>query len=126
MGVSWAAHPKKAIFAQKLPFYANFGPKTLLFWIWVFSSSAPHPIPQVPELKEYVVQGIRAGKWVIQGHPPQKMAIFCPKMAYKCHFLAKNIVFLGSGRQFITPTPDFAGAQLKETCGAGLETGKTG
>ena len=43
---------------------------------------APHPISQMPDSKKHVLQGMGAGKWVIQGSPPpQKMAIFCPRKA---------------------------------------------
>ena len=37
--------------------------------------------------------------------PPYKMAIFCPKMALKCHFWAKNRVFWARVVSSTPPNP---------------------
>ena len=43
---------------------------------------APHPISQVSNPRQDVLQGMRPRKWVIQGRPPpKKMAVLCPKKA---------------------------------------------
>ena len=39
------------------------------------------------------------------GPPPQKMAIFCPKMALKCHFWAENSGFWGRVVSLTPPHP---------------------
>ena len=50
---------------------------------------------------------------VDSGPPPPKNGHFLPKNGLKMPFLGRKQCYLGSGGQFNTPPPYFAGARLK-------------
>ena len=91
---------------------------------------APPPCFARARLKKTCVAGLRSRKMGDAAPPPLwKMAIFCPKNGHflpknglKMPFLGQKQCFWGSGGQFNTPPPYFAGARQKKTCVAGLET----
>ena len=56
------------------------------FWALVVTSSPPHPVLQVPDSKQNVLQGMGARKWVFQPPTPQKNGLKMP-------VLSKNSVF---------------------------------
>ena len=56
------------------------------------------------------------------GHLLPKNGHFLPKNGLKMPFLGQKQCFWGSGGQFNTPPPYFAGARQKKTCVAGLKT----
>ena len=74
-------HPKDGHFLAKnglkLPIWA----KKQCFWTRVLSSRPPYPIFWVLDTKKHMLHSIEARKWEYQGHPTQKMGIFCSKMA---------------------------------------------
>ena len=79
---------KMAIFAQKWPINSDFWPKTVFFGRW-WSVHGRSTLfcrfltqwNMCCRVWLHVLHGIEARKWVFQGHPSQKMGIFCPKMA---------------------------------------------
>ena len=58
--------------------------------------------------------------------PPLKNGHFLSKNGLKMPFLCQKQCFLGSGGQFNSLPPYFAGARVKKTCVAGLGTQKIG
>ena len=65
---------------------------------------APHPILQMPDSKKHVLQGMGAGKWVIQPPPPPpKNGHFLPKKSLKMPILGQKQCFLGTGWPFQGP-----------------------
>ena len=54
---------------------------------------APHPISQMPDSKKHVLQGMGAGKWVIQGSPPQKWPFFAQEKPKNANFGPKTVFF---------------------------------
>ena len=81
------------------------GKKKCFFGNWEVSSRPPNPILQVLDSKKHVLQHMEGRKWVFQGLPTHKMAIFCPKMAYNCPFWAKSCVFWGWVVSLRPPNP---------------------
>ena len=71
---------KMAIFCPKWPKNAKFGPKTVFFGLRWSVQGPPHPILQVFDSQQHVLQGMGARKWVFQGRLPKKWS-FSPKMA---------------------------------------------
>ena len=63
---------------------------------------------------------------VDSGPPPPKNRHFLLKNGLKMPFLGRKQCYLGSGGQFNTPPPYFAGARPKHTCVAGLGSRKIG
>ena len=82
------------------------------------------PISQVLDPKRHVLQHMRARKCVFQPRP--KKWPFCPQMAEKCHFWAKNSVFRARVVSSRPPHPSFAGAQLTKKCVAAYGSQKMG
>ena len=48
---------------------------------WEVSTRPPNPMMKVLDSKKHVLQHMEAKKWLLQGRPNQKRAIFCSKMA---------------------------------------------
>ena len=116
---------KMAIFAQKWPRNANFGPKTVFSGLGWPVLGPSHAIFQVPDSNKHVLQGMKAGKSVLHGRPTQKMAIFAQKWPTNANFGAKT-VFFGLGWAVLgPPTPYFVGARPKKNVlqGMGRELG---
>ena len=53
---------------------------------------APHPILQMPDSKKHVLQGMGAGKWVIQP-PPLKWPFFAQEKPKNANFGPKTVFF---------------------------------
>ena len=95
MGVS-APPPPNGHFVPKNGLKTRILATSSIFWALVVTSSAPHPILQVPDSTKDVLQGMGAQKWVFQPPPPKKWH-FLPKNGLKMPILGHKQCFVGSG-----------------------------
>ena len=117
--------PQMAIFCPKKGLKMPILDQKLYFLGLGVHFKDPHPILQMPDSKKHVLQGMGAGKWVIQP-PPQKNGHFLPKKSLKMPILGQKQCFLGTGWPFQGPPSLFCRCSTQKKCVAALGTQKIG